>query len=120
MYISASFILLQSIIDPTEAVNSISTNYGLLGSMFILVLALLVFTFIYIRKDTKTQIQTLNDRLDAAEKETLQSRNEAKESRKEFMLYLQNKNDIFINIIKEYADSRDKSSLLMEKILLKS
>jgi predicted histidine transporter YuiF (NhaC family) len=117
MTVFLTYTLLQSLIDPAPAVQELSVNYGLLGTLFVITLALLVGAMIYIRNDFKKQTSYLNMRLDKAETDAKEARENAEKSKTEFMMYLQNKNDFFAQIIKEYADSRDKSSMLMEKIL---
>ena len=104
------YILLQ--IDPGQAVQNISLDYGILGSLFIINLSFLVAAIIYIRKTFARQISDLSIRLDKTE-------TKAETGEKEFRTYLQEKNTVFVEVIKEYSESRENSRIIMEKLLLK-
>jgi len=113
------FTILQTLIDPAPAVENLSLNYGLLGTLLVISLALLVGAMIYIRQDFKKQVSYLNMRLDKAENETETARRERLEISEKYMNYVQTKNDFFAQIIKEYAETRDKSSAVIERLLAK-
>jgi hypothetical protein len=99
-------------IDPAKAIENISLNYGLLGSLYVITLSLLIGTILFIRKSFSTQIKDLNLRLDKSEIK-------AEEASKEFKNYLQDKNSLFVEVIKDYSATRDSSRVIMEKLLLK-
>lgn len=99
-------------IDPSKAVENISLNNGVLGSMFILILSFLVGAVIFIRKSFISQLNEMRNRLDKSE-------NNAKESNDRFLTYLQEKNAVFVDVIKEYSETRDASRVVMEKLLMK-
>ena len=112
-----TYLLLQTQIDPTAAVENVGTNYGLLGSLFVIVLALLVGALIHIKKTSKQQFEYLNLRLDKAEKEAEEARDELKVSQQNHLNYIKDKNDFFADIIKNNTDSRDTYRLIIEKFL---
>lgn len=104
------YIILQ--IDPSGAVENISHNYGLLGSLFVIVLALLLAALLYISRNTKKQIVDLNQRLDEAEAD-------AKQARDDLLLYVKNDHNILLETLKRETDSRDLMRVVVEMLISK-
>jgi len=127
------YILLQTLIDPTESVRKISTD-SVYGALFILALALLIPTILYIRKTLQRQINELKlkvkeseDKLTKSEDKLIRSDEKYEKSQNEFIIYLQNQNAQNISIIKEstnvikvFSERIDSYRIISEKLLLKN
>ena len=98
-------------INPQVAVENIS-NSGLIGSFFILFIAMIIAVAVVFKK----VMFKLFDKLNA---ERLEKDKEADKNRNEFVNYLTQKNDIMFEVIKNYSESNDKLRLVLERILTK-
>jgi len=98
-------------INPQSAVENIS-NSGLIGSFFILFIAMIISVAVVFKK----VMFKLFDKLNV---ERLEKDKEADKNRNEFVNYLTQKNDIMFEVIKNYSESNDKLRLVLERILTK-
>lgn len=105
-----TYILLQNI-SPQVAVDNIS-NTGLVGSLFILVLFLLIGILILFWRATKKQFDELGKRVEDAEKK-------ADQAEKQLFDYIKTDRNILLEIIKNYTDTNDKLTVVLNKILIK-
>ncbi len=102
-------IILQ--INPQVAVDNVA-NTGLIGSFFIIFLALIVAIAIILKKTLLKFIEKMNEERIAKDKE-------ADKNRENMLHYVMQKNDIFTEVIKNYSESNDSLKIVLEKILAK-
>ncbi|MCF6183832.1 MAG: hypothetical protein L3J56_04240 [Bacteroidales bacterium] len=105
-----SIIILQTI-NPEVAVENIA-NASLIGSFFIIFIVLVITVGIVVKKAVFKFIDRLNT-------ERLENNKEAEANRKAMLDYVMQKNDIFVEVIKNYSDSNDSLKTVLEKIIMK-
>ena len=98
-------------IDPQIAVNNIA-NENIIGSFFIISLFVAITVAIVMKKIIMKLFEKMNE-------ERLEKDKEADKQRQIFIDYLIQKNDVFVEVIKNYSDSNDALKMVLEKILMK-
>jgi hypothetical protein len=117
--------LLQTIIDPTEAVHNISQD-GTYAALFIITLTLLLGAIVFIRKTLQRQINELKVKVKDSEEKLRLSDDKYEKSRTEFIDYIKSQSAANINIIKEntnviraFSERIDSYRMISEKLLTK-
>jgi hypothetical protein len=118
--------LMQTLIDPTEAVRNISSN-GVYGSLFILTLFLLIGTIVFMKKTLQRQINDLKLKVKESDDKSRLSDEKYEKSRTEFIEYIKNQSAENVTIIKEntniikaFSERIDSYRIISEKLLLKN
>ena len=98
-------------LNPQVAVENIA-NASLIGSFFIIFLVLVITGLIIIKRVVVTFVGKIND-------ERIENNKEADKNRDAMLQYVMQKNDIFVEVIKNYSDSNDSLKVVLEKLIMK-
>jgi len=98
-------------INPQVAVENIA-NASLIGSFFIIFIVLVITVGVVVKKAVFKFIEKINN-------ERIENNKEADKNREAMLNYVMQKNDIFVEVIKNYSDSNDSLKTVLEKIIMK-